>query len=60
MKSLSEHTLKAVNSLYSIFPRIKFEVKTNLLIFDRMVEPIQLYCADVLVFTRHKFWIEFK
>jgi hypothetical protein len=44
MKSLSKHALKAVNSLYSIFSR----VKTKLLLFDRMVEPILLYCAEVV------------
>jgi hypothetical protein len=47
MKSLSEHALKGVNSLYLIFPRIKFAVKTKLLLFDRMVEPKLLYCAEV-------------
>jgi hypothetical protein len=49
MKSLSEHALKAVNSLYSIFSRIKCDVNTRLLLLDRNVEPILLYCAAVFV-----------
>ena len=47
MKSLSDQALRAVNSLYSIFYRMEFNVKTKLILFDRMVQPILYYCAEV-------------
>lgn len=47
INSLSEQALKAVNGLYSIFTRLKFDVKTKLHLFDRMVEPILIYCTEV-------------
>ncbi|XP_053402477.1 uncharacterized protein LOC123564690 [Mercenaria mercenaria] len=47
IKALSDQALKAVNGLYSLFSRLKFDVKTKLTLFDRMVEPILLYCAEV-------------
>jgi hypothetical protein len=48
LTALSEQALKAINGLYSIFSRVQFDVKTKLLLFDRMVSPIVLYCSEVL------------
>ena len=47
ISTLSDQALKALNGLYSMFSRVYMDVKTKLLLFDRMVLPILLYCAEV-------------
>ena len=47
ISTLSDQALKALNGLYVIFSRVYMDVKTKLLLFDRMVLPILLYCAEV-------------
>ena len=47
IKALSDQALKAINGLFGIFSRLKFDVRTKLLLFDRMVEPILLYCSEI-------------
>ena len=47
IKTLANQSLKAISGLYSIFSRLKFDVKTKLMLFDRMVEPILLYCSEI-------------
>ena len=46
-KSLSEQALRAMNNLLSLFTRINLDVKTKLLLFDRLVVPIILYGSEV-------------
>jgi hypothetical protein len=47
IKALSDQSLRAVNGLYTIFTRLKLDVKTKLLLFDRMVMPILTYCSEI-------------
>ena len=44
---LSEQALRAYNNILLLFGRIKIDVKTKLSLFDAMVYPILLYCAEV-------------
>lgn len=39
---------KFSNNLLVLLKRVNFDVKTNLLLFDRMVAPIRFYSSKVL------------
>ena len=47
VKTIVDQALVAVNQLRSLFSRIHFDVKTKLVLFDRLVVPILLYGAEV-------------
>lgn len=47
MLKLFEQALKAINGLYSTFSRLNFNVKTKLILFDRMISLILFYCSEV-------------
>lgn len=47
MIALQEQALKAYHNLLSLFDKVNFDVKTKLLLFDRMIVPILLYGSEV-------------
>ena len=51
VKTISEQAVGAVNQLHSLFSRIHFDVKTKLLLFDRLVVPIYYMVQKCGVFT---------
>lgn len=48
LKHLSDQALKAIHGLYTLFSRLNFNIKSKLMLFDRMVSPILLYCSEDL------------
>ena len=46
VNALNDQALKAMNSLLSLFKKVPTDIKTKLLLFDRMVSPILLYAAE--------------
>lgn len=47
VKALSDQGLRAYHNLLALFDRVKFDVKTKLYLFERMVAPILLYGSEV-------------
>ena len=45
--ALNDQALKAMNGILSLFKKVPIDIKTKLLLFDRMVSPILLYAAEV-------------
>lgn len=48
LKDLFDQALKAINGLYSVFSRLKLNMKSKLMLFDRMISPILLFCSEIL------------
>ena len=47
VNALNDQAVKAMNGLLSLFKKVPIDIKTKLLLFDRMVSPILLYAAEV-------------
>ena len=47
VNALNDQALKAMNGILSLFKKVSIDIKTKLLLFDRMVSPILLYAAEV-------------
>ena len=46
-KTLSDKALRTMNNLVVLFKQKKLDIKTKLLLFDRMVAPILLYSSEL-------------
>ena len=47
VKALSDQALKAYSNILGIFNSIQLDIKTKLLLFDRMIVPILTYGSEV-------------
>jgi hypothetical protein len=47
VKALHDQALRAYHNLMLLFDKVKFDVKTKLLLFDTMVVPILLYGSEI-------------